>query len=138
MYDWDIYNAASKNGSECAKAIAMVTGDIERIIQTNDERRNNLTNALNGMSWHGSFPDIGDYMYYVADIWATGVQYGHRIEICDMVLSEDWKTNATKRIELLHDFAWNNVSVHLSGYDVTSIIGRTPVSTSTFIRQWTW
>jgi len=73
MYDWDIFNASSKNGSECAKNIAMITADIERIIRVNDSARTNLTNALNGLSYHGFFPEIGDYMYYVADIWATGV-----------------------------------------------------------------
>jgi len=87
MYDWDIYNASSKNGSECAINIAMITADIERIISVNDSARDNLTLALNGGAYHGWFPVIGDYMYYVADIWATGAQYGHRVEMCNMVLS---------------------------------------------------
>lgn len=92
----------------------MITAYIERTIQTNDTRRDNLTMSLNGLGYFGVFPDFGDYMYYVADIWATGIQYGHRTKICEMVLSDDWKTDPIKE---LHDFAFN-ISVFVGGYDV--------------------
>ena len=87
--------------------------------------------ALNGFSYHGAFPDYGDYMYYVADIWATGVQYGHRVEICNMVLSEEWKTDP---IKLLHDFAYDKVGVFFGGYDVTATISYLPIRSDIFIR----
>jgi len=131
MYDWDIYDASSKNGSECAVNIAMITADIERIIRVNDTARTNLTNALNGKGYHGFFPEIGDYMYYIADIWATGAQYGHRVAMCNMVLSEEWKTDP---IKLLRDFSWNTVGVFIDGYDASSNIGNLPVRTDLFIR----
>ena len=70
-------------------------------------------------------------MYYVADIWAAAAQYGHRVEMCNMVLSEEWKTDP---IKLLHDFAYFNVSVFIEGYDASSNIGHTPIRSDLFIR----
>ena len=131
MYDWDIYDASSKNGSECAKNIAMITADIERIIMLDNEARTNLTNALNGKAYTGFFPAMGDYMYFVADIWATGAQYGHRVEMCNMVLSEEWKTDP---IKLLRKFSWDTIDVKIDGYDVKSTITNTPVRSDLFIR----
>ena len=137
MYDWDIYNASSKNGTECSKQIAFVTADIERTIRVNDSRRDNLTKALNGLSYNGFFPNVGDYMYYVADIWATGIQYGNRTDICDMVLSDDWKNDPEKRIKLLHDFAFKKgVSIH--DYDASDNVKNILLRSDIFIRQWTW
>jgi len=55
--------------------------------------------------------------------------------MCDMVLSEEWKTDPYK---LLHDFAYNVVGVFISGYDVKATLANTPVVDDRFIRQWTW
>jgi hypothetical protein len=94
--------------------------------------------ALNGLSYQGVFPDIGDYMYYVADIWATGVQYGHRVELCNMVMSDDWKNDPVKRIKLLHDFAYTTVGVFVDGYDVSATLTDTLMLPDRSVRQWTW
>lgn len=111
----------------------MITADIERIVSVNDSARRNLTNALNGLGYHGFFPEIGDYMYYFADIWATGAQYGHRVEMCNMVLSEEWK-NFNSSINLLHDFAYHTVGVFIDGYDAKSTVTNIMIRNDIFIR----
>ena len=55
------------------------------------------------MSYHGYFPELGDYMYYVADIFAGAIQYENRTGLCDMVLSDGWKEDPIQR---LHDLAY--------------------------------
>ena len=32
--------------------------------------------------------DLGDYLFYVADIVVSGVQYGHRTDMCDIFTRE--------------------------------------------------
>ena len=32
----------------------------------------------------------GDFMFYIADIFTLGVQYGQRTELCKMLVSEEF------------------------------------------------
>ena len=112
----------------------MITADIERDLLVNDSRRDNLTLKLAGAQFFGTFPDFGDFMYYVADIFATLIQYEQRTDLCKIVMSEDWKKDP---IKCLHDVAYNT-GVFLSDYDAKGTVSNVLIRSDVAIRQWTW
>ena len=73
-------------------------------------------------------------MYYVADIFASAIQYEQRTELCEMVLSDGWKEDPIKR---LHDFA-SKVGVYIDDYDAKSTVSHLLIRSDIAIRQWTW
>ena len=44
----------------------------------------------------------GDFMYFIADIFAGEVQYGRRTDLCDMIITQDFQAD---QIQSLANFA---------------------------------
>lgn len=69
-------------------------------------------------------------MYYVADIFASAIQYENRTGLCEMVLSDGWKEDP---IQCLHDFAYD-IGVFIDDYDAKSTVSNLLIRSDIAIR----
>lgn len=86
MFDTDIYLSTLKSGDECPKQINLMTSDIERKLKYgSDEVKLATYNAITNKTLTDAtkLPNIGDFMWYISDIFTMGVQYGGRVEMCN-------------------------------------------------------
>lgn len=83
-FDLDIYTATLRSGEACPTSIKNITDYIEKAIT------DKLTPAdkefVQGV-FNSAGVDNGDFMFYIADTFTLGVQYGGRIELCDIFTS---------------------------------------------------
>lgn len=131
-FDLDIYTATSRSGPECPTNIYNITQYIENAIT------DKLTPADKTFVWDlfGSEGiDNGDFMFYIADTFTLGVQYGGRRELCDIFTSiagNDMKL----QLPVLKQYA-DRHSVTLNQYDRVAL-RNTTVNGYDNMRQWTW
>jgi len=87
MFDYDIYNATSQSAG-CSEMIAKITSDIDNVFLKGT--LNDKLFLLNRFAVIN--PDIthGDFMWYLADMFTMGVQYGGRTEMCSLLTSKDF------------------------------------------------
>jgi hypothetical protein len=77
-----------------------------------------------------------DFMFYYADIFVEGVQYGHRTGLCDMLASMKGSTNEDIFIAVT-DFGANVAGVNPPDYD-TYELQKIEIDFSSSGRCWTY
>jgi len=86
-YDMDLYLQTQKNLGGCNIEIADVTNDIESVLLHNSTADKQKMMEMFGVT---NFDiDHLDFMSFVSDIWAGGVQYGNRTFLC-YILEHEW------------------------------------------------
>ena len=75
----------------------------------------------------------GDFMFFIADIFTTAVQYGSRTELCATLMTEDFKKDMVKGIA---DYSALK-KVKLEDYDELTL-KNTTFDINKNMRQWTW
>lgn len=127
----DIYTATLRSGAACPDAIQKMTQYIEDAVTGKDaDAQTYVQNLFNSKD-----VDKFDFMFYIADIFTLGVQYGGRTEICQLltsIASSDMKL----QLPVLLQFAVKN-KVSLAQYD-RNALKTTTVNFKDNMRQWTW
>ena len=72
-------------------------------------------------------------MFYIADIFTMGVQYGLRTELCDMLTSAAFKEDPWSNLGKYAD----SRNVHVQDYDAY-LLANTTYDMYKNIRQWTY
>jgi len=80
-------------------------------------------------------PDIthGDFMWYLADMFTMGVQYGGRTELCALLTSKDFQTDTWRK---LYTYGFKK-GVTAAQYDAKDL-AKTRVDWNSNLRQWTY
>ena len=77
-----------------------------------------------------------DWMFYYADIFLEGVQYGNRTNMCDL-LSTMFEVSDDKIVETMTSWGTNVANVNPGDYD-TRVTADTKIDTSASGRPWTF
>ena len=72
-------------------------------------------------------------MFFIADIFTMGVQYGQRTQLCDMLTSDSFKEDPFGNLAIYAGIK----GVAVSDYDA-SILKNTTYDLNKNIRQWTF
>lgn len=80
-FDLDIYTATERSGDVCPTNIKNITDFIEKAI-TGKGAPGDLE-LVQGV-FNSKGVDNGDFMFYIADTFTLGVQYGGRTELCNI------------------------------------------------------
>jgi hypothetical protein len=83
-FDLDIYQATSRSGPDCPNTIKNITDYIEQAIVGNLTEYDKEV-VQNTFESYGV--DNADLMWYIADVFSLGAQYGGRSELCDIFTS---------------------------------------------------
>lgn len=78
--------------------------------------------------------NIGDFFWYLSDVFTMGVQYGRRTAMCNLFANSTW--NMTYPVEGLHALAVS-YGVTVDQYDAVKL-SNTTYDVNKNIRQWTW
>lgn len=118
-----------------------MTSDIERKLKYgNDTVKLATYNAITNktLTDASKLPNIGDFMWYISDIFTMGVQYGGRVEMCVKLTDGTFWDNSTSSYNY-SAFAVYAVArgVKIEDYDALSL-ANTAVNLDNAIRQWTW
>jgi pimeloyl-ACP methyl ester carboxylesterase len=131
-FDLDIYTATSRSGPGCPRQIKNITDYIENAIT------DKLTPADKEFV-HGVFDSAGvdnsDIMWYIADTFTLGVQYGGRIDLCDIFMSMEG-ADMKLQVPVVKQYA-DNHGVTLNQYDRIAL-SNTAMNYQDNMRQWTW
>jgi len=76
-----------------------MTSDIERKLKYgNDTVKLATYNAITNktLTDASKLPNIGDFMWYISDIFTMGVQYGGRVEMCVKLTDGTFWDNSTQ------------------------------------------
>lgn len=74
-----------------------------------------------------------DFMFFIADIFTTYVQYGSRTKLCDTLLSKNYTSDPMKTVAKLA----SDRGVAFSDYDAEAL-AVTKIDTASPARQWTY
>lgn len=80
--------------------------------------------------------DNGDFMYYMADIFAGKIQYGNRRALCNILDSMPTSTTVTK-LPVIKQIADQMGMTSFEGYDRRLLLNTT-YDINKNMRQWTW
>ena len=80
MFDWQIANSTMKSGFECTQFLKNVTVYIDAVFAEGNETK--IAAIKETMGAHKDMIN-GDFMFYVADTFVMGVQYGSRTLMCE-------------------------------------------------------
>lgn len=84
MFDKDIGDAALKSGQNCVDAIKNFTTFIENAVTGKSSQSDlDIVHSV----FNNSGIDNGDFMFFIADIFTEGIQYGGRSEMCNLLSS---------------------------------------------------
>ena len=94
MFDYDIFDKTSdgswnQSSESCYSRIKSVTDTIDNIFKQEVWQKAELFSKLGGIV----NPEMkhGDFMFFIADIFTMGVQYGTRTKMCEFIESDEWK-----------------------------------------------
>ena len=129
-FDYDIYNATSKSDG-CAAMVKNLTDEIDETWATGEPLF--IYSMLEKFGATNMNIVQGDFMFFIADIFTMGVQYGTRTEMCALITSEDFQ------IDPLTNLSAYGVSKGLSvaQYDAIALQNVT-YDVSLNLRQWTY
>lgn len=131
-FDLDIYTATYRSGAACPAAIKALTDYI------NDAITDKLTPAdkefVQGV-FNSAGIDNGDFMFYIADTFTLGVQYGGRSDLCD-VFSSIASSDMKLQVPVLKQYA-DKHGVTLNQYDRVAL-SNTAMNYYDNMRQWSW
>jgi hypothetical protein len=77
-----------------------------------------------------------DFMFYYADIFVEGVQYGHRTALCDL-MAEHTESSNFDIFMAVTNFGATVAGVNPPDYD-TRELAKTEINFGTSGRQWTY
>lgn len=77
-----------------------------------------------------------DFMFYYADIFVEGVQYGNRTTLCQL-LKENENSSDEEIFNAVTEFGANVAGVNPPDYD-TRELAKTEINFNTSGRQWTY
>lgn len=130
-FDQVLFLSTLNGGYECPHKIYNLTVQIENIVKgDNETEKQSLFTTFNN---NNKDIVIGDFMFFVADIFTMGVQYGHRIEMCELLESDDFNQDP---LAGLAKYAEES-GVRVSDYDAESL-KNTTFDINKNIRQWTY
>ena len=141
MFDTDIYISTNKSSLECPKRINLMTSDIERTLKFGEDELklllfNNITN--NSLTNATEIPNVGDFMWYIADIFALGVEFGGRVEMCNLLTNGTFYDLKTGIYNYTAFSEYAKVrGVMIEDYDAVSL-SNSIVQNNHIARQWTW
>ena len=79
--------------------------------------------------------DNGDFMWYIADLFTLGVQYGGRTELCNIFTSIA-ASNMSLQLSVVKQYG-DKKGTTLDQYDRVSL-SNTKMNYQDNMRQWTW
>lgn len=131
MFDADIWQTTSNSSDACAQKIVEVTNQIDQIFKNGTQQE--LESMLKTFKSQNLKVAHGDFMFFVADIFTMGVQYGTRTAMCQLLTSSKF---AADPLGQLAAFA-NTKGVAVEDYDAVSL-AKTKIDTKRIVRQWTY
>lgn len=107
-FDFDIFNTTQQSGVECSQAIAEITESIDAALDSGDTKKLFKDFANTNV-------DIvhGDFMFFIADIFTMGVQYGTRTDLCNLITSASFKEDPWANLGIYADIK----GVKVADYD---------------------
>lgn len=78
----DIYLSTAKSMNNCSEKIAIMTYNVERNLTFASEAERNAVYSIFGNK--NLNINLGDFMWYLSDVFTMGVQYGGRIAMCEL------------------------------------------------------
>lgn len=104
-FDMDIYQATSRSGPTCPKVAQNITSYLDGILDNQKAGKggDDWTNLKNVFGITDT-TDPGDFMFYIADIFTLGVQYGGRVELCNILDSIAFAT-PKEQLPVLQQYA---------------------------------
>lgn len=88
MYDFDIFHSTNDTSNECSKRISEITDILQEFIYYGPSPY--FYGILGDFGVENENIDYGDFMFFIADIFASGVQSGERTEMCNKILAPEW------------------------------------------------
>lgn len=131
-FDLDIYTATARSGEACPASIKNITDYLEMAIT--DKLTPEDKQFVHGV-FNSAGVDNGDFMFYVADSFTLGVQYGGRTELCDIFTSIS-NSDMKLQVPVLKQYA-DKHGVTLNQYDRVAL-SNTKMNGQDNMRQWTW
>lgn len=126
-----MFESTTNSSWICSSRIREVNDQISRIyLGPNNTERQQLVETF-GLKYPNMMPTA--FLYFIADIFAGGVQTGKRTKMCDRVLTEEWQKDPIKSTAL---YAKEN-GESPNGYDV-SVLNSTKTDPNSASRQWAW
>lgn len=83
-FDQDIFDATSRSGPSCPAIITGITNYIDAALADPATHQSDVT-VIEGI--FGPTGNYFDFMFYIADIFTLGVQYGSRGPVCNWLMS---------------------------------------------------
>ncbi|CAG9317196.1 unnamed protein product [Blepharisma stoltei] len=131
-FDKQVYLSALKSGQSCVNAIRAVNSLVETQYLANN--LGPVTDIFNATAAFQGTPDKRPVLFYITDIMAELIQYGHRTELCDALIAVDNAWDMLKEVAILGD---EYGMADPTGYAVNSL-GSFVWTPSTAGRQWWW
>ena len=130
MYDYGVYEATNKT-PECSEGIQAINKHFDDLFQ-----RGNLTEITELMKYfnvENLTISSADFMNFLGDVFATGVQRSARVELCEEVNTQQGVDDPKP---WLKDYS-SIMGVDLADYDL-SYFRNTTIDTSKASRQWVY
>lgn len=127
-----VFLSSQRNLGGCEKEIAMVQTTIERALIFNST----ADKAAIYEMFNNTNMDIDrrDFMFFIADIFAVGVEYGMREYTCKVLESDFYKENA---IDLVAFLARDGFNIGVENYDADKL-SNTTLDVNKHHRQYLW
>ena len=132
-FDGDIFTATSKSGPECPQRIQSIIDYVDQtfLLDPSDAQYQEVMTIFGTDTGCNQ----GDFMFYLADIFTIGVQYGGRVELCNKMAEIDSMTTSDK-LQQIREYA-DKKRVTMGQYDARSLQSQ-KVDFVLNIRQWTF
>lgn len=131
-FDLDIWEATSRSGPGCPAAITNITNYVQLAItdQLTEQDKEIVWNSFDSQG-----VDNADLMWYLADVFSLGAQYGGRSAMCDIFMSVS-NTNMSLQLSVVRQYA-ESKGTTLNQYDRVSL-SNIEMNYFDNMRQWTW
>jgi len=84
-FDKDILEATHKSSETCSKVISRLTRRIDIVMTLGEQSEKEAMFKAFRINKPWNEVNYFDFMFYIADIFTLGVQYGGRTELCNML-----------------------------------------------------
>lgn len=130
MFDYDIYEATHKS-KWCSDAVEKLTASIDKAFYSG--KKEVMKKLLKAFNTDNEDIVQGDFMFYIADIFTMGVQYGTRTEMCELLTSKEFYKDPWKN---LYEYGVSR-GLDSKQYDAKYLRNTTYYITGN-LRQWTY
>ena len=102
-FDLDVYETTMQSGTSCTEAIISVYKKVDELYTKGP------SSELHKMFdiFHNKNYNMGQgaFDFFIADTFATGVQYGYRKELCEMLMQKGFTDNTTEMFIKVSEYA---------------------------------